>query len=85
MKRLVIAVLVVGIIAVFLGLNMYHQAELWLFRETQVSTLVLFGVAFFAGAATTFLTNMRGHHKKHRRLTSEKTRQMVSLKHDEDL
>lgn len=81
--KFVIAALVVTAVAVFLLLNMNHQAELWLFTEFQISTLALFGIGFFAGAALVFLAGLWRHWRKDtRRTASRSTRNSVF---DEDL
>ena len=84
-KTFAVAVFVVIVLAVVLGLYLSHHAVLWMFRELQVSTLGLFGMGFFAGAAVVYLAGIWGHSKKDGRSVSAKTRQSVSLRRDEDL
>lgn len=67
MKRFVkfaVAVAVVSAIAVFVLLNLGHQARLRVFREFEINTLLLLFIGFFAGAALVFLLDLWRHCKK---------------------
>ena len=61
--KLIAALVVTMAIAVFLWLNIHNQARLRLFREFEVSTLMLVGVAYFAGMASVVLFNLWRHQR----------------------
>ena len=64
LTKFVVASVVVAAIGLFLLLNLGHQAELWLITEFETSTVALFGVGLFTGAALVFLAGLWRHLRK---------------------
>ncbi|HIJ74854.1 MAG TPA: hypothetical protein HPP83_12205 [Candidatus Hydrogenedentes bacterium] len=86
MKRFLkftVAAAAVAAIAVFVLLNLGHQAKLRLFRELEINTLLLLVVAFSAGAAAVFLADLWRHCKRGKSPTTAAKVQAPTM--DEDL
>lgn len=80
--KLALATAVILLVGLFVFRNMGHQTQLRLFREVQVSTLLLLGIAFFAGGALVFLFRLWRHWKGDRGVASRGVKRKVM---DEDL
>ena len=83
LTKFVVALLVVAAIGLFLLLNLGHQAELWLITEFETSTVALFGLGLFTGAALVFLAGLWSHLRKDAGRTLARNARNSAL--DEDL